>query len=108
MGDSRVVFSVSDKGGRRSGIERRRFSYSEHLPERRSGEERRSGFDRRSDKERRAGLDRRGGHERQPRSPVINIIDRIRGEERRGGSDRRSGVDRRDFMVLWIPQIEPS
>jgi len=34
-------------GGRRSGIDRRRFSYTEHIPERRSGKERRSGFDRR-------------------------------------------------------------
>ena len=34
-------------GGRRSGIDRRRFSYTEHIPECRSGKERRSGFDRR-------------------------------------------------------------
>ena len=38
---------LSYKGGRRSGIDRRRFSYTEHIPERRSGKERRSGFDRR-------------------------------------------------------------
>jgi hypothetical protein len=37
-----------DKGGRRSGIERRQFSYDEYLPERRSGKDRRSGFDRRT------------------------------------------------------------
>ncbi len=36
-----------DNGGRRSGVERRRYSYSSHIPERRSGEERRSGKDRR-------------------------------------------------------------
>lgn len=34
-------------GGRRSGFDRRKFSYTEHIPERRSGKERRSGFDRR-------------------------------------------------------------
>ena len=36
-----------DNGGRRSGIDRRQFSYSGHMPERRSGEDRRSGGDRR-------------------------------------------------------------
>ncbi len=42
-----------DKGGRRSGIERRVFSYAVHLPERRSGKDRRCGNDRRN------GVDRR-------------------------------------------------
>ena len=37
-----------DNGGRRLGVERRRFSYLVHIPERRSGKDRRSGFDRRS------------------------------------------------------------
>jgi len=36
-----------DNGGRRLGIERRQFLYNEHIPERRSGKDRRSGFDRR-------------------------------------------------------------
>jgi hypothetical protein len=40
-------FTMADNGGRRSGIERRRFSYAEHIPERRSGRDRRSGKDRR-------------------------------------------------------------
>lgn len=40
-------FSLSDNGGRRSGIDRRLFSYSAHIPERRCGQERRSGSDRR-------------------------------------------------------------
>ncbi len=51
---------IIDNGGRRSGIDRRRFSYSLHTPERRSGLDRRSGIDRRTapfyhreDKERR-------------------------------------------------------
>ncbi len=30
-----------DNGGRRCGLDRRQFSYSGHVPERRSGEERR-------------------------------------------------------------------
>lgn len=36
-----------DNGGRRLGIERRRFSYTHYIPERRSGNDRRSGHDRR-------------------------------------------------------------
>ena len=39
--------ALPDNGGRRSGIDRRQFSYTAHIPERRSGRERRSGFDRR-------------------------------------------------------------
>ena len=38
---------LPDNGGRRLGIERRQFSYDFHIPERRSGKERRSGLDRR-------------------------------------------------------------
>jgi len=36
-----------DNGGRRSGGDRRNYSYTLHIPERRSGEDRRSGLDRR-------------------------------------------------------------
>jgi hypothetical protein len=38
---------LHENGGRRSGIERRQFSYVQYIPERRSGKDRRSGFDRR-------------------------------------------------------------
>jgi hypothetical protein len=38
---------LNDNGGRRSGIERREFSYTQHIPEQRSGKDRRSGNDRR-------------------------------------------------------------
>jgi hypothetical protein len=38
---------LHDNGGRRWGVERRRFSYTSCIPERRSGQERRSGKDRR-------------------------------------------------------------
>ena len=37
---------LHNNGGRRCGIERRQFSYDQHIPERRSGKDRRSGFDR--------------------------------------------------------------
>jgi hypothetical protein len=36
-----------DNGGRRSGEDRREFTYSDYTPERRSSKDRRSGFDRR-------------------------------------------------------------
>ena len=42
------VKDFHDNGGRRSGIERRGFSFSIHFPERRSGMDRRSGLDRRT------------------------------------------------------------
>jgi hypothetical protein len=45
--DPKVFFSLPDNGGRRSGIDRRKFSYSAHIPERRHGLDRRSGRDRR-------------------------------------------------------------
>lgn len=38
---------LHDNGGRRSGVDRREFSYDLYVPERRSGEDRRSGKDRR-------------------------------------------------------------
>lgn len=40
-------YILPDNGGRRSGIERRQFSYDAHIPERRSVKNRRSGLDRR-------------------------------------------------------------
>ncbi len=36
-----------DNGGRRSGGDRRNYSYTLHIPERRKGKDRRSGYDRR-------------------------------------------------------------
>jgi hypothetical protein len=39
--------ALLDNGGRRLGLDRRQFSYFIHIPERRSGKERRSGLDRR-------------------------------------------------------------
>ena len=38
---------LKNNGGRRSGIDRRQFSYDYHIPERRSDNERRSRLDRR-------------------------------------------------------------
>ena len=44
-------FCLRDNGGRRSGLDRRGFSYSGHVPERRECAERRIGLDRRGNKE---------------------------------------------------------
>jgi len=41
--------TLNDNGGRRLGGERRLYSYNNHIPERRSGDERRSGLDRRKE-----------------------------------------------------------
>ena len=43
----RFWLSLSDNGGRRSGLDRRLFSSSKHIPERRSGNDRRARIDRR-------------------------------------------------------------
>ena len=58
--DQEIRLRLPDNGGRRSGIERRRFQYTSHIPERRSGLDRRSGIDRRTLK-RRQDIDRRAG-----------------------------------------------
>ena len=41
---------IADNGGRRSGVDRRQFTYSSYVPERRSGRDRRSIADRRSNR----------------------------------------------------------
>jgi hypothetical protein len=48
-----------DKGGRRLASERRQFSYSYHMPERRSGEDRREGIDRRNGNPQTCAVERR-------------------------------------------------
>jgi hypothetical protein len=47
MDDFMDAIKLRDNGGRRTGLDRRQFSYSGYLPERRSGEDRRRQFDRR-------------------------------------------------------------
>jgi len=42
-----TLFGLKDNGGRRLAPERRQFSYDEHIPERRSGIDRRTRRDRR-------------------------------------------------------------
>jgi hypothetical protein len=74
MSDSKIIWELRDNGGRRSGIDRRYFSYSDHIPERRNSTDRRSLEDRRS-------LSNR----RDPEAGLINMVD-----EKRNSSERRS------------------
>ena len=46
--NDKQMVGVIDFGGRRRVMDRRSFTYIRHIPERRSGHNRRSGFDRRS------------------------------------------------------------
>jgi DNA-binding XRE family transcriptional regulator len=47
-GENKVITSfLRDNGSRRLGLDRRQFSYDKHIPERRSGNDRRSGLERR-------------------------------------------------------------
>jgi hypothetical protein len=85
MSEQYVIYNLRDNGGRRSGIERRRFSYADHIPERRAQKDRRVLTERRSGEDRRSGVERRCS------------------EERRIGwafGERRSGSDRRDATIL--------
>ncbi len=71
MSGSRMEQGLRDNGGRRSGVDRRKFSYTGYIPERRAVEDRRSRLDRRCGEDRRnennetlemnrrSGLDRR-------------------------------------------------
>jgi hypothetical protein len=71
---SKITWELRDNGGRRAGIDRRYFSYSDHIPERRRAD------DRRSSEERRSGSDRRHSD-----ADLFNIIN-----EKRMSADRRS------------------
>jgi hypothetical protein len=80
-----VILKLWDNGGRRSGLERRRFSYDGFIPERR-GEDRRNGEERRCGVDRRSGKDRRSGE-----SPLLTEAF----AEKRVSSTRRERSDRR-------------
>ena len=47
MNEQKQNLTSTDNGGRRSGGDRRTYSYTMHVPERRSGGDRRKGKDRR-------------------------------------------------------------
>ncbi len=84
-----MVVALVDNGGRRSGINRREFSYTDHTPDRRLSSDRRDANDRRDGKDQRNGLDRRDIVEETKPVTLKSII------SRRNGNDRRSIMDRR-------------
>ena len=61
---------MSDNGGTRSGTDRRKFQYTVHIPERRSGRDRRRGFDRRGSIAKRKDPERRFSLKEQGTYPV--------------------------------------
>ena len=71
VSDSRMEQELRDNGGRRSGIDRRQFLYTGHIPERRAVEDRRSRVDRRCGEDRRnrndqtVEMNRRSGPDRR-------------------------------------------
>jgi hypothetical protein len=68
-------FFLSDRGGRRLGIDRRRFSYTLHIPERRSGRERRRIKERRGELDQSMIFKRRKEEER--RAAFLRIRDHM-------------------------------
>ena len=77
-----VIFNLRDNGGRRLGIERRQFSYSDHIPERRCSVNRRSEKDRRNNIDRRSGSERRIGEEHTPKALIKISKDRREGKKK--------------------------
>jgi hypothetical protein len=77
--------ALIDNGGRRLGVDSRQFSYTDHIPDRRTDNERRSGIDRRSGLDRRSGKDRRSGE----------VAKMKISEDKRKGKDRRNNMERR-------------
>jgi hypothetical protein len=83
-----IVSELIDNGGRRIGLKRREFLYTNHLPNGRSEKDRRSGVDRRSGLERRKDKDRRSG------KSIFKKIQRSENDLRER-IDRRSGLEHR-------------
>ena len=87
MSIASAVLAIIDYGGRRSGIDRRQFSYTEHIPARRSN------------KERRSKLDRRNGLDRRTIEGSMKII-KVAG---RKNKDRRCNIERRNSFATVSP-----
>ena len=85
MKSASFVMALIDNGGRRIGVDSREFSYTDHIPDRRTDIERRSGICRRSGQDRRSGKGRRSGE----------VTKMKISENKRKGKDRRNGLERR-------------
>jgi hypothetical protein len=87
-----MVMELIDNGGRRSGIDRRQFSYTYHIPEKRLGYDCGSGIDRRNGLDQRSGIDRRSD----------NVIEMKFDKDCREGQDRRSDLERRKAFAAAL------
>jgi len=85
MNITAMAIALIDNGGRRLGVDRRQFSYTDHIPDKRLGDDRRTELDKRSGLHRRDEIGRRNGK-------VIILKDR---KDLREGKDRRSSIERR-------------
>lgn len=91
MNISAIALALIDNGGRRSGVDRRQFSYTDHVPDRRFRKDRRSNIDRRAGTDQRSGLNRRNG----------KVIE-LKLESMRKGIDRRFGPERRAAFIAAL------
>lgn len=82
---------MKDNGGRRIGMDRRQYSYTGHIPERRVNPDRRSGVDRRSGQERRkkTALGENDGLQNGKFNSTLQW----------GGEERRKRIERRAAFI---------
>jgi len=90
-----MPLGLIDTGGRRTGIDRRDFSYTNYLPNRRIGEDRRSGVDRRH------GVERRNDSDRRIDKTIFKKIQRPENDLRER-TDRRGRLDRRATFTVAL------
>ena len=88
MSISEAVIVLIDNGGRRLGIDRRQFSYTSHIPNRRLNNDRRVKTDRRGGEERRSGVARREVGD------IFRMVIKPENDLRKT-KDRRNEMDRR-------------
>ena len=88
MKQASIFIALIDNGGRRLGADRRQFSYTDHIPDRRSSKDRRQTEDRRIAAEPRSGRDRRD-----------TIAAEQFNENMRSGIERRNGCERRAALA---------
>ena len=91
MNITAIAIALIDNGGRRSGFERRQFSYTNHIPERRNIQERRMLPDRRQLTDRRYCVDP-GTADNGLESPknMMGLKWRRKKQERRSDYERRA------------------
>ena len=88
---SAIAIALIDNGGRRSGFERRQFSYTNHIPERRIAPKRRILFDRRQTTDRRYLVSRRmSGSDKGFVKNMMGLKCRRKKQERRSDYERRA------------------